>query len=142
MAIAEGLADLRRIGFDKAGIRVRQAHGKEVRLSLDPCAHHQGLAEIHLRMAGIVGQRHEDLAAAQPPLAHVVLDDGIAALEAMLVAQPLVDPFGRVPLFARRRAILLENAIYDTREGIALWAPPRPAPPVAPRQPGRASCKE
>src|SRR3546814_14856041 len=104
MAIAEGLADLRRIGFDKAGIRVRQVHGKEVRLALDPGDHHQGLAEIHLRMAGIVGQRHEDLAAAQPPLAHVVLDDGIAALEAMLVAQPLVDPFGSVPLFSRRRA--------------------------------------
>src|SRR3546814_19820010 len=85
-------------------------------------------------MAGIVGQRHEDLAAAQPPLAHVVLDDGIAALEAMLVAQPLVDPFGRVPLFARRRAILLENAIYDTREGIELGAPHRHAAPITRRR--------
>src|SRR3546814_9205693 len=47
MAIAEGLADLRRIGFDKAGIRVRQVHGKEVRLAHDPGDHHQGLAEIH-----------------------------------------------------------------------------------------------
>src|SRR3546814_17522989 len=68
-----------------------------------------------------------------PPLAHVVLDDGIAALEAMLVAQPPVDPFGRVPLFARRRAILLENAIYDTREGIELGAPHRLAAPIARR---------
>src|SRR3546814_5135074 len=59
MAIAEGLADLRRIGFDKAGIRVRQVRGKEVRLALDPGDHHQGLAEIHLRMAGIVGRSEE-----------------------------------------------------------------------------------
>src|SRR3546814_14221974 len=62
------------------------------------------------------------------------LDDGIAALEAMLVAQPLVDPFGRGPLFARRRAILLENAIYDTREGIELGAPHRHAAPIARRR--------
>src|SRR3546814_13177318 len=50
MAIAEGLADLRRIGFDKAGIRVRQVHGKEVRLALDPGDHHQGLSSEERRV--------------------------------------------------------------------------------------------
>ena len=35
-----------------------------------------GLAEFHRRVAGIVGQGHEDLAAAKPPLSDIVLDDG------------------------------------------------------------------
>lgn len=55
MAIAEGLPGLRRIGLEKAGIRVRQFHGKGVRLALDPGDDHQGLAEIPLRMARIMG---------------------------------------------------------------------------------------
>jgi hypothetical protein len=61
-------------------------------LTLDPGDDDLGLAEVHLRVAGIVGQGHEDLAAAQPPLSDVVLDDGIAALEAMLVPEPLEEP--------------------------------------------------
>ncbi len=53
---------------EKAAIALRQIHGKEMCLTLDPGNHHQGLAEVHLRMAGIVGQGHEDLAATKPPL--------------------------------------------------------------------------
>ncbi len=43
---------------------------------LDPGDDHFGLAEVHRRVAGIVGQGHEDLAAAKPPLSGIVLDDG------------------------------------------------------------------
>ena len=57
----------------------------------------------------------------------------IAALEAMLVPEPLEDPFGRVPLFARRRTILLKNAVDDAGEGIELGAPDRVATPIARR---------
>ena len=63
MTLTEGLADLRRIGLEKARIRVRQVHGKEMCLTLDPGDDDLGLAEVHLRVAGIVGQGHEDLAA-------------------------------------------------------------------------------
>ncbi len=55
MAIAEGLADLRRIGLEKTPIGVRQIHGKEMGLALNSGNHHSGLAEVHLGMAGIVG---------------------------------------------------------------------------------------
>ncbi len=102
-------------------------------LTLDPGDDDLGLAEVHLRMAGIVGQGHEDLAAAKPPLSDVVFNDGIAALEAMLVPEPLEDSFGRVPLFARRRAVLLKNAIDDAGEGIELGASNRAAAPIARR---------
>ena len=52
----------------------------------------------------------------------------------MLVPEPLEDPFGRVPLFARRRAVLLENAIYHAGEGIELGASDRAAAPIARRR--------
>ncbi len=103
-------------------------------LTLDPGDDHQGLAEVHLRVAGIVGQGHEDFAAAKPSLSDVVLDDGIAALEAMLLAKPLENPFGRVTLFARRRSIPLKNAIDNTREGIQLETTDRLAAAIARRR--------
>ena len=62
-----------------------------------------------------------------------------AALEAVLVPEPLEDPFGRVPLFARRRAVdplcgsTLKNAIDDAGEGIELGASDRAAAPIARR---------
>ncbi len=46
MAITEGLADLRRIGLEKARIRVRQVHGKEMCLTLDPGDDDLGLAKV------------------------------------------------------------------------------------------------
>ncbi len=59
MTIAEGLADLRRIGLEKAAIALRQVHGKEMCLTLDPGDDDLALAEVHLRVAGIVGQGQE-----------------------------------------------------------------------------------
>ena len=57
-----------------------------------------GLAEVDLGLAGAVGQRDEDLGVALPPGADGVLDDGQAAVVAVLVAEPLEDPLGGVPL--------------------------------------------
>ncbi len=70
MTIAEGLADLRRIALDETGIAVGQIYRKEMHLALDPGDHRQSLAEVHLRMTGIVGQGHENLTAPKPPLTH------------------------------------------------------------------------
>ncbi len=58
----------------------------------------------------------------------------------MLVPEPLEDPFGRVPLFAWRRAVdplcgsTLKNAIDDAGEGIELGASDRAAAPIARRR--------
>ncbi len=75
-----------------------------------------------------------------PALARAAFDrDTRNALEAMLVAEPLEDPFGRVPLFARRRTVdppcgsTLKNAIDDAGEGIQLGAADRLAAPIARR---------
>ncbi len=46
MAVTEGLADLRRIGLEKARIRARQVHGKEMCLTLDPGDDDLGLAKV------------------------------------------------------------------------------------------------
>ncbi len=51
----------------------------------------------------------------------------------MLVAEPLEGPFGRVPLFARRRTVLLQDAIDDAGEGIQLGTTNRVAAPIARR---------
>ncbi len=131
--LAEGLAGLRRIGLDETGIRVRQVHGKEMDLALDPGDDRQSLAKVHLGMAGIVGQGDKDLTAPASVFPDVILDNCVAALEAMLVAQPLEDPFGRVPLLARRRAVLLKNAIDDAGEGIELGAMRWMMPPITRR---------
>ena len=62
VTIAERLAGLRRIGSDKAAIRVGQVHRKEMHLALNPgdC---KSLTEVHLGMAGVVGQWNKDLSA-------------------------------------------------------------------------------
>jgi hypothetical protein len=86
-------------------------------------------------------QRHEHLPRPTPLLPHVVLDDRVAALEAVLVAKPLEDPLGRMALLAvgssvlfdllRRMTllavespILFEDAVDDAGERIQL-RPPR-----------------
>ena len=64
-----------------ARIAVRQVEGEEVRLLLDAADHHQRLADVRLRVAGRVVQRHEHLAAAALMLTQVCLHDGVAAGE-------------------------------------------------------------
>ena len=59
-----------------------------------------GFAKVRLRMTRRMGQRHEHLAETAPPLAHVILDDGLTTLKAMLIAKALEDPLRRVPLLA------------------------------------------
>ena len=71
-------------------------------------------------MSRRVRQRHEHLAPAAFALPHVVLDDRVAAGEAVLVAQPLEHPLGRVPLLAVNPAIPLQPAVDDQRESVQL----------------------
>ena len=99
--VTERFGGLRRIGLHKTGVAVRQVHRKEVDLALDPGDLRQRLAKIHLRMAGIVPQRHEYLAMPQPARQHVVLNDGDPARVAVLVAKPFEDPLRGMPLLPR-----------------------------------------
>jgi hypothetical protein len=69
-------------------------------------------------------QRHEHLPRPTPLLPHVVLDDRVAALEAVLVAKPLEDPLGRMALLAVGSSVLFEDMVDDAGERIQL-RPPR-----------------
>ncbi len=56
------------------------------------------LAKVRLSMAWRMRQRHEHLPLATAPFANVILDDGLSAREAMLVAKTFEDPLRRVAL--------------------------------------------
>ena len=68
MTVAEGLAGLRPIGFQEAGVGLRQVHREDVDPALSAPNDGPRLAEVDLGMAGIVGQGYEDLPAALPAL--------------------------------------------------------------------------
>ena len=60
---------------------------------------------VRLRVAQRMLQRHEHLSPTPNALAHVILHDRVAALEAMLIAKTLEHPLRRVALFAVDRAV-------------------------------------
>jgi hypothetical protein len=101
---------------------VRQVDGEEVRRLLDAADEHCRFAEIGLRMAGRVVQRHKHLAAATPMLADVVLHDGVAAGEPMLVSQPLEHPLRRVALLGALAEIIPQPLLDDLGEPVQLRA--------------------
>jgi hypothetical protein len=97
-----------------------------VQLAHHPADLTERLAEVHLRMARRVCQRHEHLP--RPPLllTDIVGDNGDAAGEAVLITQPLENPLRRVPLLPDPSLILFENLVDDRDERIQLrprrWA--------------------
>jgi len=62
-----------------------------MRLLLHPADDHDGFAKIRLRMPRRMRQRHEHLPPAALPLAHVILDDRVAAGEPVLIHCPAID---------------------------------------------------
>src|SRR5207248_9297457 len=129
--VTERFGGLRRIGLHKTGVAVRQVHRKEVDLALDPSDLRQRLAKIHLRMAGIVPQRHEYFAMPQTARQHVVLNDGDPARVAVLVAKPFENPLRGVPLLWRPTFIRRQDPVNDPGKRIQLRPRRRPAPPVS-----------
>jgi hypothetical protein len=65
--VAERFGGFLRIGPDETGVAVWQVHRKKVDLAFNPGDLRQGLAKIHLRMTGIVLQRHNRAAADVTP---------------------------------------------------------------------------
>jgi hypothetical protein len=110
----------RRVSTNKAGVTVGQIQRKEMRLLLNPADHNHGFAEIRLGVAGGVGQRHKHLSPAPAMFPDVILDRRVAAHEAMLIAQPLKNPFGSVPLLAVPVEVFLQPLIDEAGEGIEL----------------------
>jgi hypothetical protein len=99
---------------------VRQVHDEEMRLLLDTADDHRCLAKVGLGMSGRMCQRHEHLAAAPFALPHVILHDGVAAGEPVLIAQPFEHPPRRVALLAMDPAITLQPAVDDPGVSIQL----------------------
>ena len=130
---AERLRRLRRIGLHEAGVAVRQVHREEVDLPFHPADHRQRLAEVRLRVAGIMPQRHEHLTLPLTLRQHVILHDRQTAAIAVLVAQTLEDPLRRVPLLRRSALILFQDPIDDPDERIQLRTRRRTAAPVSRR---------
>lgn len=60
-----------------------------------------------------MGQRNEHLLVPAFVLAHIILDNRVAAGEPMFLTQPIEDPLGRVPLLAGRRTILFQPTVDD-----------------------------
>ena len=70
---------------------MRQIEREEMRLLFDTPDDDRRLTEVRLRVPRRMRQRHEHLTAPPFPLAHVGLDDRIAAGEPVLVHCPAID---------------------------------------------------
>ena len=120
VALEERLGALAREGADEDRVGVRQGHDEQGHRGGLAVEDDLGLAEVDLGLAGGVGQRDEDLGGPEPPGGDGLLDDGQAALVAVLVAEPLEDPAGGVPLLPRGLLVGLEDLVDDGQEGVEL----------------------
>ena len=93
--LEERLGALAGEGADEDRVGVRQGHDEQGHLGRPAVEGDLGLAEVDLGLAGRVGQRDEDLGGPGPPGGDGLLDDGQAAVVAVLVAEPLEDRGGR-----------------------------------------------
>jgi hypothetical protein len=119
------------IGVDVEGVRVGKGHHRQG--GFDPVAgdHDRGLAEVELGFAWRLAERDEDLTRVQPPLGHCRSDLGLRAVVAVLVAEALEDPLGRVALLGRRVTVVDQDLVDDTDELAELRLGPRGALAVA-----------
>src|SRR5690606_17077685 len=67
-----------------------QIEHEKVRLLFHPADDNYSLPKVRLAMPGRMGQRHKHFLTAPLPLAHVVLDDRVAAGKSMFITQPAV----------------------------------------------------
>src|SRR3977135_4063503 len=70
---------LRRIGLDEAGVRMRQGGAEHMQLHPITADDANAFAEVDLRMATRMGQRHEDLARPAAGDPNIILHYGITA---------------------------------------------------------------
>ena len=101
MAVQKGLGCLPAIGLDEPDIGMGQDQAEEGNLLPSAPDLDRSLAEVDLGMARRMMKGNEGLARRLPPGPDIVLHDGIAAGEPVLVAKALEDPVRRVTLLAR-----------------------------------------
>ena len=120
VALEERLGALAGEGADEGRVGVRQGHHEQGHGGGLPVESDLGLAEVDLGLARAVGQRDEDLGGAEPPGGDGLLHDGQAAAVAVLVAEPLEDAAGGVPLLPRGLLVVLEDLVDDGQERLEL----------------------
>ncbi len=91
------------------------------------------LAEITMGVARPMGQRHEHLLRPPPTLPDVILDYGVLTGEPVLVAQPLENALGRVPLLPVDFDIAFQDRVDHAGEGLQLGPAGRTLAPVTGR---------
>lgn len=85
MPLEEGLLALVGQGQDKRDLGVAETEAEELHRSALAVHHHQGLAEVGLRiLARLVGQGDKPLRRPWPALPHIFADGGLPAREAVL----------------------------------------------------------
>ena len=112
---------------------MRQIERKEVDLALHSADDADCLTEVDLGVPRRMRQRYEHLLRPLPPAGNVVLHDGEAAREAVLVPQPLEDALGRMLLLLRPAFVPGQDAVDDGDECAQLRLHRRLRAPVARR---------
>src|ERR1700730_14070785 len=114
--IKKSFRRLRRIGLDEAGVRMRQVEAEHMQLHPYAADDAKAFAEVDLRMARRMGQRHEDLARPAAGDTNVILHYGITAGNTVLAPQPFENTLRGVPLLRRRRLIGFRDRVDDRYE--------------------------
>ena len=81
-----------------------------------------------------MGEWHEHLTRPKPLLTNVVLHDGVAARETVLVPETVEDPLRSVPLLVVAGPIVFQNPIDDPRERTQLRPPSAACASAIPRR--------
>ena len=102
------------IGLDEPDIGMGQDQAEEGNLLPSAPDLDRRLAEVDLGMARRMMKGNEGLARRLPPGPDIVLHDGIAAGEPVLVAKALEDPVRRVTLLARHVGSVSASRIAST----------------------------
>ena len=71
--IEKSLGRLRRIGLDETGVRLRQVEAEDMQLHAHAADDADAFAEVDLRMARRMGERHENLARSGAGVPNVIL---------------------------------------------------------------------
>ena len=109
-----------RISPNKTRIAVGKIEREKVRLVFNTPNHHHGLAKIRLGMTSGMGKRHKHLTAATTMFTNVSLDRRVAALETVLVSQPLKNTLGGMSLLAVRAKVFQQPLVDEAGETVQL----------------------
>jgi len=120
------------ISANKARIAVGKIKREEVRLLFNTTNHHHGLAKIRLGMTRGMCQRHKHLTASTTMFTNVILDRRVAALEPVLIPQPLKNTLGGMPLLAVPVEVFLKPLVDEADETIQLGPLDLSRTPIAP----------